>query len=190
MKYWYTLYTKPNAEYQVAASLQRRGIQTYLPELETMNGHQRRVRIPFFPCYLFARVDFETIGLSHIRWIPGLRCVVAFGEAPVSLPDKVINLIRHRLEELSASGGQPLHSFQPGETVLITQGPFQGMLAIFDGPTAPAQRVKVLLAILGHASRAQLPAADLEKATPEAKVPAPKRPRRTRGRGRYIKQSA
>jgi hypothetical protein len=30
MEHWYTLYTKPNAEYQVAASLQERGLQTYL----------------------------------------------------------------------------------------------------------------------------------------------------------------
>jgi transcriptional antiterminator RfaH len=190
MKCWYTLYTKPNAEYQVATSLQRRGIQTYLPELETMNGHQQRVRKPFFPCYLFARVDFDTIGLSHIRWTPGLRCVVAFGEAPVSLSDEVINMIQHRLEELHAGGDQPLQPFQPGERVRITQGPLQGMLGIFDSQTTSSQRVQVLLTMLGQASRAQVPVAHLERAPHRAEAPAPKRSRRTRGRGRHIKQTA
>lgn len=187
MERWYALYTKPNAEYRVVAALSRRGIQTFLPEIESPHRRPERRRRPFFPCYLFIRVDFGQVRISSVQWTPGLRRVVAFGARPVPLSDEVISLIRRKLEGLNAAGGWPAHTFQPGETVRITDGPLKGMLAIFEGPSKPSERVRVLLTFLGQAKRMNLPAADLEKAPPEAGAPASKRPRRTRGRGRRIK---
>jgi transcriptional antiterminator RfaH len=188
MQNWYVLYTKPNAEYQVATSLQRRGIQTYLPEMESPTGQKGREKKPFFPCYLFVRLDFGTIGLSHMRWTPGLHRVVAFDDRPMPLPEEVIDLIRRKLDGLDANSGWPAHTFQPGETVRFTHGPLQGMLAMFEGPSTPAERVRVLLSFLGQTSRAHVSAGDLEKAPAGAQVTAPRRPRRTRGRGRRIKR--
>jgi len=187
MKRWYTLYTKPNAEHQVAASLQERRIQTYLPEIEPRNVGSKIRRMPFFPCYLFMKVDFERVGLSSVQWIPGLRRVVAFDDHPVPLPDEVIDLIRRKLSRSNAVGGWPARAFHPGERVRITDGPLQGLLATFEGPSTPGDRVRVLLAFLGQASRAHVAVSDLEKAPVEAQVNAVKRPRRTRGRGRRIK---
>ena len=186
MEQWYTLYTKPNAEYQVAVALQQRDIQTYLPEIEVVKARRGRKHAPFFPCYLFARVDFTLTKLSSVQWTPGLRRVVSFGGRPVPLPEAIIDLIRGKLGEIEAAGGRPVHPFKPGDTVRITEGPFRDMLAIFEGPTRPAQRVQVLLSILGHASRTQVDPDDLEKASPGAEAPMPKRPRRTRGRGRRL----
>ena len=187
MERWYTLYTKPNAEHQVATSLQERRIRTYLPEIEPCNGGSKRRRAPFFPCYLFMKVDFERVGLSSVRWTPGLRRVVAFDDHPVPLPDEVIDLIQRKLNGSNAAGGWPAHTFHPGEMVRITDGPLQGLLATFEGPSTPADRVRVLLAFLGHASRAHVAVSDLEKAPIEAQVQAVKRPRRTRGQGRRIR---
>ena len=127
--------------------------------------------------------------MSKVQWIPGLRRLVAFGEQPVPLPEAMIELIRHQLGELEASGGWPAHPFKPGETVGITAGPFRNMLAIFEGPTRPCQRVQVLLTILGHLSRVQLDPADLTKVSTQASPPLPERPRRSRGRGRPIGRS-
>lgn len=184
---WYTLYTKPNAEYQVASALQQRGIHTYLPEMKFTKPQQGRKKKPFFPCYLFIKVDFEAIGLSVVQWTPGLRRIVAFGDQPLPLPDTVIQLIRGQLGEIELAGGLPTHSFKPGDTVAITDGPFRNMLAIFEGPTSPSQRVRVLLSILGHLNRVQVDLDDLAQAPVEAKPAARKRLRRTRGRGRRIR---
>jgi transcriptional antiterminator RfaH len=190
MEQWYTLYTKPNAEYQVAATLRGRGVQTYLPEVDSRKGSQGRGRAPFFPCYLFVSLDFKAAGLSGVQWTPGLRRIVAFGDQPVPVADEVINLIMCKLGEIEADGGWPAHSFKPGDTVRITDGPLQGLLAIFEGPTTPAQRVRVLLTILGHASRAQVCVTDLEKVSPGLEVPPPRSPRRTRGQGRRIEKQS
>jgi transcriptional antiterminator RfaH len=184
MEQWYTLYTKPGAEYQVVKTLAQRQIHTYLPEIKLL---KTQVHKPFFPCYLFARVDLRLIGVSVLQWTPGLRRVVAFGDQPTPLPDKVVGLIQHKLSELEAAGDWSAHAFKPGDTVLITSGPFQDMLAIFAGPTTPTRRVQVLLNILGHASRVQVEVSDLAKAPMEAEVPIQKRSRGTRGQGRKIK---
>jgi transcription elongation factor/antiterminator RfaH len=183
---WYTLYTKPNSEYRVAAALQNHGLQTYLPEIESFRPHQGRARKPFFPCYLFARIDFETTSLLQLEWTPGLRYVVAFDSRPVPLADEVIELIQRKLDGIEAGGGRPAHNFKPGETVRITAGPLQDMQAILEGPASPRTRVRVLLNILGQASRMQVEVTHLEKVTSDDGASAPKRPRRTRGRGRYI----
>ena len=186
-KRWYTLYTKPNAEYQVANALQQRGVRTYLPEIELAKPQKGRKKRPFFPCYLFIKVDFESIGLGAVQWTPGLRRIVAFGDQPIPLPDDMIYLIRRRLGEIEAAGGWPAYLFKPGDTVRITEGPFRNMLAIFEGPTTPSQRVKVLCSILGHLSRVQVAPTELSLVPNQSEAPEPKRGRRTRGRGRRIR---
>jgi transcriptional antiterminator RfaH len=187
---WYTLYTKPHAEYRVSAELRQQRLQIYLPEIESLNANNARGKRPFFPCYLFAKIDFESVSLSQVQWTPGLRCVVAFDNQPVPLPDEVIELIQRKLGQSPANTHRSVHNFKPGQTVRITSGPFQDMLAAFEGPTTPRQRVHVLLNILGRASRVQISAADIEKTLPSAEAAAPKRPRRSRGRRRTIKSAS
>jgi transcriptional antiterminator RfaH len=182
MENWYVLHSKPNAEYQVANALKGRGIQTYLPEIEAPKARLGRKRQPFFPCYLFVRVDLEAVGLSQVQWTPGLRRIVAFGDRPTSVADEVIDLIQRRLGEMEASGGLTGHTFMPGDTVRITDGPMQGMLAVFERPTTPSERVQVLLTFLGQANRARVPVTDLEKVTPETNSPASGSSERRRGR--------
>jgi len=182
MKQWYTLYTKPNAEYQVAAALEQQELQTFLPEMvNNEEGCSGKLR-PFFPCYLFVRVDLKAVGLSVVQWTPGLRRIVSAGDRPVPLSDQVIELIRSKVGQFEANG----HGFKPGDTVRITAGPLQDLLAIFDGPSTPARRVQVLLQFLG-ASKVQVDVNDLEKAPPQVKTPPPRRARRTRGRGRWVR---
>lgn len=186
MEQWYTLYTKPNAEYQVATNLKQRDIQTFLPEIKAPKSRKERKKKPFFPCYLFTKIDLEEEGLSAVRWTPGLRRIVTFGERPVPLPDEIIDLIRYKLGEIEAGGEPATHPFKPGDTVRITEGPFKDMLAIFDKSLTANQRVQVLLNILGHASRVEVEVNELEEASADAEALSPKPPRRTRGRGRFI----
>lgn len=149
MKQWYTLHTKPNSEYQVVTALQQRQLQVYLPEIKVSKAGASCQRKPFFPCYLFAKVDFELVSLSQMQWTPGLRRIVTFDERPVPLPNEVIELLRNNLSRIDRNNGRPTPSFKQGDPVRITEGPFRDMLAIFDGPSTPAQRVQVLLQILG-----------------------------------------
>jgi transcription antitermination factor NusG len=186
MEQWLTLYTKAKAEYQVVATLQARGFEVYLPEIEALGPRQSHRTQPFFPCYLFTRLDFEVVGWSELQWTPGLRRIVNVDRRPLPLPAGMIDLLRRRLDGVEQAGG--LARFKPGETVRITAGPFSDMEAVFVGPTTPAQRVQVLLTILGRASRVHLSPQDLEKSSSSTPAPPYHGMRRTRGGGRRIKQ--
>lgn len=185
--YWYTLHAKPNAELRVAALLQQKEIETYLPKVTISRATNGATHEPLFPCYLFMRVDLQTTPPRQWKWIPGLRCMVTFGGKPVPLADHVITSIKRQVARLEAADGRTTAAFQPGDDVRITEGPMQDMLAIFSGPTKPSERVQVLLTFLGRVSRVWLDVDSLEKVTPDRKTAAGKRSRRTRGRGRPIR---
>jgi hypothetical protein len=79
--------------------------------------------------------------------------------------------------------------FKPGEPVRVTAGPFRDMLAIFDGPSTPAMRVRVLLNIMNRAIPVHLDAEHLEAAEPNNIAVPVKQGRRTRGRGRPVRSN-
>ena len=190
MRQWYTFHTKPNSEQQVMLVLEQSGIETYLPQLEIRISKTKRISKPFFPCYLFGKVNFELLPLSSVQWTPGLRRVVTIDNQPVAVREEMIKLIRHKLGEIDRKTGETAPFYKKGEPVYITGGPFQGMLAIFERWSTPRERVRVLLDILGQASRVQVEVTNLARPSEEAKGSLPKRPRRTRGRGRRIKRAA
>lgn len=184
MEAWYALYTKPRREALVAQQLRNQGLETFLPRyVEHRRGRSPRVR-PLFPCYMFVRADLDDVGISLFKWTPGMRRMVAFGGRPARVPDDAIKLVRKRLAQIAAQGGFVRARFKPGQPVRIKEGPLAGLEAVFEGPTEPAERVRILIRFLGEANRAVVPVDLLEAASPRKKHP----PRRTRGRGRTIKR--
>ena len=83
MEHWYALYTKPKKEHQVNTFLQGQGIETYLPTVQRkVRRRDRPDRVVYFPCYLFARIDFQVTPQSSIAWMPGIRRIVSAGSSP------------------------------------------------------------------------------------------------------------
>ena len=186
MDSWYLLHTKPQSERQVAILLAQRGIQVFLPEIAHTNAKGTMRKKAFFPGYLFAFLKLNSVGQSLWMWTPGLRYIVKYGDQPVPVPDEVITLVKHKLSEMELSASSPKPQFELGEIVRIKHGPFEDLLAIFEGPTNPTNRVRVLLSTLNRAIRVRVELDALEKAPVQASSPAASRPRRTRGRGRRI----
>lgn len=181
MTSWYALYTKPNAEAQVARTLITRGFEILLPLLPPR--HEQRAR-PLFPTYLFVRCDLTQVDVDLLRWIPGLRRFLSFGGRPAVVPEAAIQLMQDGLREIEATGGLPKHHFKPGDVVVIDSGPLAGLRGIFQGPVGPAERVEILLRFLGEANKTQVPVEALRAASDDEEVI--RRRRGTRGRGRRI----
>ena len=183
MEAWYTLYTKPNAEAQVARTLMARAFTVLLPLLPTRQSERLQ---PLFPCYLFVRCDLAAVGIDNRQWIPGLRRILYFDGRPARVPDAAIAVIQTGVREIEAAGGLPAHHFKPGDTVVIDEGLLAGLRGIFQGPVGPAERVRILILIhlLGETNRAVVPVAALRAVDADAAGGA--RRRGTRGRGRRI----
>jgi len=157
-KIWLALYTKPYKERQVRDLLRAQDIDVYLPEI-TVQQKSGTKRKPFFPCYLFARVDPRSPTLTDVRWTPGLRCIVRSGHRPVPVPDAVVEHIRRRLQQLGTL--KPADRFQEGDVVRITSGPLEGLEAIFDRRVSARGRVRIFLELMNRLVAAEVDATDL-----------------------------
>lgn len=160
---WYAINTKPHKERQVEAYLAERGIEIYLPTTPVQRRRKNRSAArPYFPGYLFARADLDVIGEWTLRYCPGARGLVRFGDKPGHVDDRFIDELRARLASIDTvdKRGQVL---QPGDPVIITSGAFADWQAIFDKRLSPAGRVRVLLKMMKHWATVELDAAMLHR---------------------------
>jgi transcriptional antiterminator RfaH len=149
---WVTLYSKPNMERRVSEALEDKGVATYLPIVYQYSTHRRRKEpSPFFPCYLFARIDAHSPEWPTLQWIPGLRSIVRFDNTPAPVPDCVITQLQESLRRLDGGGYfADSNRFRPGERVLITGEPLKDLRAVFDRGVSKQGRVRILLEFLGR----------------------------------------
>lgn len=147
MEHWYALYTKPYKEQQVRCLLESKGFEAYLPAIKIRRNGQWKVK-PFFSCYLFVRAD-TTNGPFALRWTPGLKRIVSFGDQPALINDHVISYLKQRLAKAQESGCG-VHQFQPGDRVTITSGPLSHLEAVFERGLSAGQRASILVDFLGR----------------------------------------
>jgi len=162
MEHWYALYTKPHKEFQVNDQLQAQGIETYLPTvLRKVRRRDRPDLMVYFPCYLFARLDFDDVRRSTIAWMPGIRRIVSSGDQPLAVAEEVVTFIRQRLEDVEeVSYGH----FRQGDRVRITSGPLRDLEAVFDRPLSSADRVRILLGVMGRMKAVEIDGSQITSA--------------------------
>lgn len=144
--HWYALHVKPHKEPSVYQLLCSKGFDAYYPVLKVtpVNPRARKER-PFFPGYMFVKVNLVETGADTLRWTEGTYGLVQFGGAPTSVPDSLISELKEQLTKYEASK-EP--EFSRGDHVRIVNGLFEGYDAIFDTHISGKDRVQVLLAYL------------------------------------------
>ncbi|HID87282.1 MAG TPA: hypothetical protein EYP55_07870 [Anaerolineae bacterium] len=173
MERWYALFTKPRMEQQVGDLLKSKGVETYVPTVKVARRRRPAVERAFFPRYMFARLDLEAVGLSAIRWTPGVTCIVSFGGRPAVVPDEVVELIKRRLAEIKEEGYGA--RFRTGDRVRIREGPLRDLEGIFDRALSGEDRVRVLIDLLGRLTACEVEARNLEKViSPRSEVRSPR----------------
>jgi transcription antitermination factor NusG len=126
---WYACLTRARAEKKVTTLLTQRGVQSYLPvvpRLRQWHDRKKRVAIPLFPSYVFAK--FEARGVLPILKTPGVASVVRFDGRLAAIPDADIENIARFAELLADSGYEPPPvRFEKGQRIKIVSGPFEGV---------------------------------------------------------------
>lgn len=158
--HWYALYAKPRKERQVSSFLRSEGYEVYLPTIPVRRRGREKL-IPFFSCYLFARLNGR-LDLSSVRWTPGLKRIVSFGGEPAVVPDDVVSLIKERLARMREAG-YSTHPFKPGDRVVIKSGPFADVEAIYEEGLCSGDRARILANLLGRWTRCQVDTDSLKK---------------------------
>ncbi len=148
---WYLVHTKGRQEDTAITNLQRQNFRCYMPMLyvqKVRRGKPAVVAEPMFPSYVFVQLDTsENIkgqSWSPIRSTLGVRDLVKFGGHPAKVDADLITALQGR-EQLQQSNPQAL--FAAGDKVVITDGPFAGIEAIYQTADAE-QRSMILLSML------------------------------------------
>ncbi len=159
---WYVLYTKPHCEHQVEQALRASEIETFFPVMPVPARRGRSAFKPYFPCYLFAQVNLDAVGISRLNWMPGMRYVVQFGGKPARMDARVVAKIREHLARPQAldEHGEML---EPGDRVVITAEPLREVEAIFDKRLSATGRVRVLIQMLRRWNVIELEAQQVRK---------------------------
>jgi len=152
---WYVVHTQPNREACADLNLRRQGFRTYLPRYARRRRHARRedtVARPLFPRYVFVALDLARDRWRAIHSTFGVSRLVLASEAPLPVPDGVVDEIRAReTGDGLVTLGLPAN-LGPGSRVRLIEGIFadaRGMLErIVD-----ERRVAVLLELLGREVR-------------------------------------
>jgi transcriptional antiterminator RfaH len=163
-KNWYVIHTKPRQEQRALSNLQQQGYQCYLPIMAIEKLTRERVTVieePLFPRYLFICLDAGRHGQnwSPIRSTWGVSGLVTFGATPAKVDNRLINLMRQQEQGLSQ---EPERLFAQGETLLVADGPFAGLEAIYQMPSGE-NRAMVLIELMGKSAQMQIAPASLRK---------------------------
>ena len=159
MQDWYLIRTKTGAE-RIAHAQLRPVVDRVLLPLAKMQVRQRdhtyqRIS-PIFPSYLFASFCLGRMA-RQIRYTPGVRNIVQFGDQAAVVPVFVIDELLAMCADGPVDFSQP--RLLPGAPVKVAYGPFQEFSAIFDGYcSGGSERVAVLLKVMNAERRVEMPA--------------------------------
>jgi transcriptional antiterminator RfaH len=155
-EYWYALRSKPRKEEVVWRQARTQGYDVFFPRLrvQPVNPRSRKWR-PYFPGYMFVKIDLDQTGRSVFQWMPHAAGLVRLGDEPTPVPEHLVAAIKKRVDEIAAAGGEVFDNLHKGDVLVISAGPFTGYEAIFDARIPGSERVRVLLQLLN--SQRQLP---------------------------------
>ena len=143
---WFCVYTKARQEPYAEEHLHRQGVEVYLPRLRMRRTRRHRIEVitrPLFPGYVFARFAYGDLH-RPVTYTRGVRRIVSFGGTPTPVDDQILAEIR-RHEDAEGLVNIPQPALRRGAQVVITEGPFRGLDAIFEMELPGPQRVVILL---------------------------------------------
>lgn len=130
---WYLLYCKPREEERASQHLQNQGIKSFYPikRVEKIRKGVKSVKHePLFPNYLFVSLDPQTANFNAIRSTRGVASFVRFGKTYTQVSEYMIEIMhaeRSGNEQIIDATSMP----KRGDKVVINQGIYQGLEAIF-----------------------------------------------------------
>ncbi len=143
MESWYLLYCKRGQLMRAKEHLERQAVTCLSPMIaleKIVRGKRTTVSEPLFPNYLFIEFDPEAIHTTTISSTRGVSHFVRFGAMPATVSSEVIAALQTDVPQILLDPETP----QSGDEVIITEGTFEGLRAIFAEPDGETRSVLLL----------------------------------------------
>ncbi|MFD1506516.1 transcription termination/antitermination protein NusG [Georgenia yuyongxinii] len=177
---WYVVHTYAGYEKRVKANLENRiqslNMEDYIYQVEVpmeevveiKNAQRKLVNRVRIPGYTLVRMDLTDESWGAVRHTPGVTGFVGNTHQPVPLTeDEVFSMLAPAIQAKSATapskgaGGAAAATpikvdFIVGESVTVTDGPFETLPATISEITPESQKLKVLVTIFGRETPVEL----------------------------------
>lgn len=173
-KQWYIIHTYSGFEQKVAESLRSRAQafgyadkigQILIPTeevVEVRGGRKVTSKRLMYPGYVLVEMEMSDELWHAVRSTPRVTGFVGGGQTPVPLSPREVEEILYR-QASSAERPRPKQTFEKGETVRITDGPFSSFSGKVDEVNPERSTLRVLVTIFGRATPVELEFGQVEK---------------------------
>ena len=159
---WYVLHTKSRFENVVSDGLSKKAIDVFLPKITVASRRKDRkkmIRMPLFPGYVFVRSNLRPDHHLEIVKTVGAVKLVGNTQGPVPVLDETVESLK-----IMVASEKPITTgsrFLQGDRVMVINGPFTGVIGIFDRYRG-IDRVIVHIEALGQFAAVEVGADDVE----------------------------
>jgi len=171
---WYVLHTLSGQEHKVKESIEARikqeGMEDVIKQVlvptenvsEVKGGKKTIRKRKFFPGYILIEMELTNEAWHFINGINGVIGFVGGGKKPVPLKESEIKEILEQLEE-KKSKVKPKVSYEIGESVKVTEGPFINFSGVVHEVNPDKGKLKVMVTIFGRETPVELEYWQVEK---------------------------
>ncbi len=173
-KHWYIIHAYSGFEQKVAESLRTRSQafgfaarvgQILIPTeevVELRNGKKVTSKRMLYPGYVLVEMEMDDELWHAVKSTPRVTGFVGGGTKPVPLTADEVNSVLYR-QQSSKERPRPKMSFEKGEMVKITDGPFTNFSGKIDEVNSERDTLRVMVTIFGRSTPVELEFLQVEK---------------------------
>ena len=174
-KRWYSVSVLSNFEKKVAEAIRQAaaeaGLQDEIEEvlvpteevIEVRRGKKVTSERRFMPGYVLVRMEMSNRTQHLVSSINRVTGFLGPQGKPSPMRDEEVNLILNRVEA-GQEAPRNLIRYEIGETVKVSDGPFDGFSGMVEEVDDAAGRLKVMVSIFGRPTPVELEFGQVEKA--------------------------
>jgi transcriptional antiterminator NusG len=173
-KRWYIVQAYSNFENKVAESIREQAKQRHLDHLfeeimvpkekvvEVRRGRKVDAERKFFPGYVLVKMDLSDEAYHLIKNTPKVTGFLGTDNKPMPISEAEALRILHQVQE-GIERPKPSVSFEIGEQVRVSDGPFASFNGTVEEVDDARSRVKVAVSIFGRPTPVELEFGQVEK---------------------------
>jgi len=175
-KRWYSVHVLSNFEKKVAESIResaaQHGLEDEIDEVmvpteevvEMRRGQKVNVERRLMPGYVLVHMDMNDRAYHLVKDTPRVTGFLGPQGRPTPLRDAEVGRILNQVEE-GLERPRPSVTFEVGEQVSVTDGPFEGFQGMVEDVDEDNARLTVTVSIFGRATPVELEYAQVSKPT-------------------------
>lgn len=171
---WYVIHVYSGFEKKVADSIEEQARQSHLSDMfevvlvpteevvEMRRGNKVSTERKFFPGYVLVKMEMTDESWHLVKNTPKVTGFLGGRGRPYPISEAEAKRIIHQVEE-GVERPKPAVTFEIGEQVRVSDGPFMSFNGLVEGVDEEKTRLKVAVSIFGRSTPVELEYSQVEK---------------------------